>query len=66
MNKQLKCKESSCNGDIIKIINYSNYYIYDEELQGFKLEHVEPIDTWFRCKECCAEYNDSEIMEMLV
>ena len=57
-----ECKK----GDIIKVINYSNYCAYDENIKGFKLISVEHNDVWYRCEDCQTEYNESEVMEMMI
>jgi hypothetical protein len=54
-----------CKSDIVKMISYVTQCIYDEQLEGFKLQSVSNEDVWFKCVKCQAEYNANEVMRMI-
>ena len=56
-----KCNENNCNGEIVQLSLKTNRY---NNGVWFMLNESD-VDVWYRCNNCYAEYNESEIKELL-
>ena len=60
----IKCKECN-NGEIEKLSTDIRIMRYNEELKSWCLNKIEPYDSCFRCDSCFAEYNETEINNII-